>query len=140
MFLSSAFGRNSCSPGRRTETFASQRSEPFSMSQSETPIAWIVAFSSVRKRRAASGVRRSGSVTISSNGVPQRLKSTTEPVEPAMRPAPPPAWIVLAASSSRWARTKRTVSVPSGPSTSSEPPTQRGSSYCEIWYALGESG
>ena len=42
MFLSSVLVPNAASPRRRTDTLASQRSEPFSMSQSETPIVWSV--------------------------------------------------------------------------------------------------
>ena len=91
MFFNSVFVPYSVEPIGRIETFASARSEPFSMSQSEAPIATTVARSSVRKRRASSGERMSGSETISSSGVPTRLKSTIEPAEPLMRPPSPPA-------------------------------------------------
>ena len=83
------------------------------MSHSETPSATIVSRRNAAKRRACSGERRSGRVTISMSGVPQRLKSTTAPCEPARRPPPPPSWIVLAASSSRCTRSKPTTSSPS---------------------------
>ena len=49
------------------------------------------------------GAAMSGSVTISTSGVPPRLKSTSEAPEPWMRPVSP-MWISFAASSSRWAR------------------------------------
>ena len=91
MFFNSVFVPYSVEPIGRIETFASARSEPFSMSQSEAPIATTVARRSVRKRRASSGERMSGSETISSSGVPTRLKSTIEPAEPLMRPPSPPA-------------------------------------------------
>ena len=74
------------------------------MSHSETPSATIVSRRKAAKRDACSGVRRSGRVTISMSGVPQRLKSTTAPCEPARRPPPPPSCTVLAASSSRCTR------------------------------------
>ena len=37
MFLISTFAPNSAAPGRRSEMFASQRNEPFSISAVETP-------------------------------------------------------------------------------------------------------
>ena len=127
-------------PAGRIETFASQRSVPFSMSQSDAPVATIVARSSVRKRRACSPERMSGSVTISSNGVPARLKSTIELSDPAILPASPPRWIVFAASSSRWARVIPTTKPPSSPGTRNAPSAHRGWSYWLIWYAFGLSG
>jgi hypothetical protein len=136
MFLSSVLVPSPISPARRTETFASQRSDPFSMSQSDTPIVWSVFFSRPRKATACSGERRSGSVTISTSGVPQRLKSTTDDSAPAMRPPDPPACTSLAASSSRCAR----VIPIRPPSTSRWPRVQIGWSYWLIWYALGLSG
>ena len=129
MFLSSVLVPKPVSPRRRTETLASQRSDPFSMSQSETPIVCSVFLSRPRNATACSGERRSGSVTISTSGVPQRLKSTTEESAPAMRPPVPPACTSLAASSSRWARVMPTRS----PSTSRCPCTQIGWSYWLIW-------
>ena len=56
---------------------------------------------------ASAALRRSGSVTISTSGVPPRLKSTSEAPEPWMRPDSP-TWTIFAASSSRWARWMRT--------------------------------
>ena len=139
MFFSSVLVPYSVEPIGRSETLASTRSEPFSMSHSDAPIATTVARSRVRNRRASSGERRSGSVTISSSGVPTRLKSTIEPAEPEMRPLSPPAWIILAASSSRWARVMRT-SKPSVPGTRNRPSAHSGWSYWLIWYAFGLSG
>ena len=78
MFLSSVLVPNAEAPAGRTETLASQRSDPFSMSQSETPIVCRVFRSRSRNATACSGELRSGSVTISTSGVPQRLKSTSE--------------------------------------------------------------
>ena len=86
-----------------------------------------------RRAQAAASVaeRRSGSVTISTSGVPPRLKSTSEAPEPWIRPDSP-TWIIFAASSSRWARWMRT--------SPSRPPAAIGMSYWLIWYAFGLSG
>ena len=46
-------------------------------------------------------------MTISTSGVPPRLKSTSEAPEPWIRPDSP-TWVSFAASSSRWARWMRT--------------------------------
>ena len=76
------------------------------MFTSETP-SWRTVSRSRRAHSAASAApRRSGSVTISTSGVPPRLKSTSEAPEPAIRPDSP-RWIDFAASSSRWARVMR---------------------------------
>ena len=96
-----------CVPAGRTETLASQRSEPSSMFTSVTPSWRSVSRSSVSHSRACSAEWRSGSVTISTSGVPPRLKSTIEASEPWMRPDSP-TWTSLAASSSRWMRWRRT--------------------------------
>ena len=77
------------------------------MLTSLTPSARSVARSSSATRGPARRVRRSGSVTISTSGVPPRLKSTTLRSEPWMRPLAP-RWISLAASSSRCTRWMRT--------------------------------
>ncbi len=118
---------------------ASQRSEPLSISASEIPSSTIVWRRSWRKRRASSGERMSGSATISTSGVPPRLKSTSDEPAPWMRPPVPPTWTVFAASSSRCARTIPISRSPSGPGTTNDPPTQSGESYWEIWYAFGLS-
>ncbi len=136
MFLSSVFVPSAVWPRGRTDTLASQRSDPFSMSQSETPIVWSVFLSRPRNASACSGERMSGSVTISTSGVPHRLKSTTDDSAPAIRPPAPPAWTSLAASSSRCAR----VIPIRSPSTTRWPCAQIGSSYWLIWYAFGLSG
>ncbi len=140
MFLSSQRVRKASSPRVRTETFASTRSVPFSISASLIPSSTIVCRSSWRNRRASSDERMSGCVTISSSGVPPRLKSTCDASAPTIRPVPPPTWTVLAASSSRCARTKPISRSPSASGTSSRPPEQSGRSYWEIWYPFGLSG
>ena len=78
MFFSSQRVRSSDEPAGRTETFASTRSWPFSISASEIPSSTTVWRSSCRKRRASSAEWMSGPVTISTSGVPPRLKSTSE--------------------------------------------------------------
>ena len=94
------------------------------MLTSETP-SWRTVSRSSRAHSAASAAsRRSGSVTISTSGVPPRLKSTSEAPEPWIRPDSP-TWIIFAASSSRWARWMRT--------SPSRPAPQIGMSYWLIW-------
>ena len=78
MFFSSQRVRSSEEPAGRTDTFASTRRVPFSISASEIPSSTIVWRSSCRKRRASSEEWTSGPVTISTRGVPPRLKSTSE--------------------------------------------------------------
>ena len=73
MFLSSVLVPSSVEPAGRTETLASQRSEPSSMFTSLTPSWRSVSRSSVSHSRACSAECRSGSVTISASGVPPRL-------------------------------------------------------------------
>ena len=73
MFLSSVLVPSSVEPTGRTETLASQRSEPSSMFTSLTPSWRSVSRSSVSHSRAWSAECRSGSVTISASGVPPRL-------------------------------------------------------------------
>ena len=107
MFFSSVFVPSVAVPAGRIDTFASIRSEPSSMFTSDTPMRRSVAWSSRPKSAAWAAEVRSGSVTISTSGVPPRLKSTTLVEAPWMRPDEP-AWISLAASSSmctRWMRT-----------------------------------
>ena len=67
-FFSSQRVRNPVSPRSRTDTLASTRSVPFSISASEMPLSTIVWRSSCRKRRASSAERMSGCVTISTSG------------------------------------------------------------------------
>ncbi len=131
MFFSSACDAECLGAGGRTETLASQRSEPSSMFTSETPSWRIVSRSSVSHSRASAGSWMSGSVTISISGVPPRLKSTSEASEPWIRPDSPTC-VSFAASSSRCARWMRT--------SPSRPPEQIGMSYWLIWYAFGLSG
>ena len=73
MFFISVLVPNSVVPRRRSEMLPSQRIEPLSSEQSEMPRVRKVWRSFSMKRRASSGVRRSGSVTSSMSGVPQRL-------------------------------------------------------------------
>ena len=106
MFFSSVFVPSASLPAGRTEMLPSTRRLPSSMLTSETP-SWRTVSRSNRAQAAASeALRMSGSVTISTSGVPPRLKSTSEALEPWMRPESP-TWIVFAASSSRWARWMR---------------------------------
>ena len=67
----------------------STRRLPSSMFTSETPSWRIVVRSSCAHSRAWAALRMSGSVTISTSGVPPRLKSTSEAPEPWMRPDSP---------------------------------------------------
>jgi hypothetical protein len=94
------------------------------MFTSLTPSWRSVTRSSASHSRACSGECRSGSVTISTSGVPPRLKSTTLAPEPWMRPLAP-MWTSLAASSSRCTRWMRT--------SPSRPPRHSGTSYWLIW-------
>lgn len=71
--MSSVFVPSFVSPRRRRLTLPSQRMEPFSIEQSEMPSVRNTRRSFSMNRRASSGVRRSGSVTSSMSGVPQRL-------------------------------------------------------------------
>ena len=124
MFLSSVLVPSSVDPTGRRETLASQRRLPSSMFTSETPSWRIVVRSSVSHSRAAAGSRRSGSVTISTSGVPPRLKSTSDAPEPWIRPDSE-TWISFAASSSRCTRWIRT--------SPRRPPVASGMSYWLIW-------
>ncbi len=81
---------------------------------------------------ASSAEWSAGSVTISSSGVPPRLKSTSVAVAPWIRPEAATCTF-FAASSSRCARTMPTSIEPCGVGTDSWPPEQSGSSYWEIW-------
>jgi hypothetical protein len=124
MFFSSVFVPRVASPAGRIDTFASTRSEPSSMFTSETPVDFNVARRSRAQSPASDAERRSGSLTISTSGVPPRLKSTTLASAPWIRPLAP-TWTSFAASSSRCTRWMRT--------SPSDPPLQIGMSYCEIW-------
>ena len=73
MFFSSVLVRSSSVPAGRTDTFASTRNDPSSMFTSDTPICFSVVRSSCAKARASADERKSGSVTISTSGVPPRL-------------------------------------------------------------------
>ena len=82
MFFNSVRVRNVVSPASRTDTLTSKRRDPFSISASEIPSSTTVWRRSWRNRFASSDERRSGAVTISTSGVPARLKSTSELSEP----------------------------------------------------------
>ena len=60
-------------PGGRSERLASQRNVPSSSRPLVTSANWSTARRWIRKSRASSGERRSGSVTTSIRGVPDRL-------------------------------------------------------------------
>ena len=114
MFFSSVRVRRLV-PGRRTETFASTRSEPFSISASETPSSTIVCRSSWRKRFASSAERRSGC----GHDLDERRAAAVEVDERALARrgcgrSAPPTCTVFAASSSRCARTIPISRSPSG--------------------------
>jgi hypothetical protein len=55
----------------------------------ETPSWLTVVRSSLAQVPASAALLRSGSVTISTSGVPPRLKSTSDAPEPWMRPDSP---------------------------------------------------
>jgi len=107
MFLSSVRVPSVELPAGRTLMLASQRTWPSSMLHSLTPSSMTSSRSCCRKSRAAAGDGMSGSVTISTSGVPPRLKSTSEYSDPVMRPVSPPACRSFAASSSMWTRSMR---------------------------------
>ncbi len=124
MFFSSVLVPSVVWPAGRIDTLASTRSEPSSMFTSDTPMRRSVAWSRRPNSAASCGERRSGSVTISTSGVPPRLKSTTLPSAPWMRPELP-ACTSFAASSSRCTRWMRT--------SPRRPPRPSGMSYWLIW-------
>ena len=94
------------------------------MFTSETPSWRIVVRSSCSHSRAVAASCRSGSVTISTSGVPPRLKSTSEAPDSWILPEAE-SWTSFAASSSRWARWMRT--------SPSRPPVASGRSNWLIW-------
>ena len=77
----------------------------------------------------SSGVRMSGSLTISIRGTPQRLKSTRLDSASSMIPA----WTSLPVSSSRCTRRMPTRFVSPPTVNVIQPCSDRGSSYWEIW-------
>ena len=122
------------SPGRRTETLASQRNDPSCMLPSQMPIQRTSECSAFAYATASFDPRMSGSVTISSSGVPARLRSMPDmpllsaPCEPfaaSCRDFP--------ASSSRCARRMRIVFSPDSVAILSVPCCTTGSSYWLIW-------
>ena len=137
MFLSSVFVPSSVDPAGRTRDVgvAAQRAL-LHVAVGDADRPQRVRAAARGTRRACSGERRSGSVTISTSGVPQRLKSTSETSAPAIRPPAPPACTTCR----RPPRGGRGRCRPGSPSTSRWPCPQIGSSYWLIWYALGLSG
>ena len=73
--MSSVLVPRSLAPAGRIDTLASQRSDPFSMSQSETAVYRMALFKASRKIRASRGEAISGDVTISRRGTPARFRS-----------------------------------------------------------------
>ena len=129
MFLISIFAPRAVVPLGRTLMFTSQRTMPFSMSQSEMPPWWRISMRVLRYAWAMSALVRSGSETISRSGTPARLKST-----PEWRSK----WVSLPTSSSKCARVMRTRARPSvepGPlnSKSTWPWAVLGWSYWVSW-------
>ena len=139
-FLTSAIGVATSLPSSSvitTLTLGSNRMCPFCITPPVTPKKTHKAWSSRAKVTASSALCRSGSDTISSSGVPARLRSSSDP---SAFPPPGSSWPSLPVSSSKWARRIRMVRGPDSVSISIEPPTQRGRSYWLIWYPFGRSG
>ena len=72
-FLISTLVPSVVAPRGRSETLASQRSEPSSMLPSHTPMKSSTARKALRYAAASSGERRSGWLTVSISGMPERL-------------------------------------------------------------------
>ena len=126
MFFTSVRVLRAVTPSRRTDTLASTRRLPFSMSQSEMPMYSSSCLSVSRYARASAGERRSGPPTISMSGTPERFRSTA--VAFGKR-----SWIDLPASSSTCNRTMVAFTIPrSGEMNDSVPFVASGWSCCEI--------
>ena len=132
MFLSSVLVPSVVSPAGRIDTFASIRSEPSSMFTSDTPMRRSVAWSRRPNSAASAAERRSGSVTISTSGVPPRLKSTTLRLGAVDAPG--------AAGVHELGRVLLQVHAVDAHVARGGPPVQSGMSYWLIWYAFGLSG
>ena len=96
------------------------------MLPSQMPIQRTSACSAFAYATASSELAMSGSETISSSGVPARLRSM--PVIPWKS-----SCRLFPASSSRCARVSRTRFSPSFVAIVIAPPCTTGISYCEIW-------
>ena len=131
MFLTSTRVPKASVPRGRSETLASTRIWPRSMSASLAPMARSSIWSSSAYRRACSAVRMSGSVTISMSGAPDRLKSTSEARPSATSAAS--SWTSFAVSSSRCARVIGTLNGPAEVSIASRPRAASGIAYWLIW-------
>ena len=84
--------------------------------------------SRLKKSAATAPDRMSGSVTISTSGVPARLKSRHVPVA-----ASGVSCSDLPASSSMWTRVMRTSCASPSNCQRTRPASANGRSYCEIW-------
>ena len=78
MFLTSVRVPKVSLPAGLMLTLASQRKLPSCMFAVETPRYWTMECNAVRYWRASSGERRSGLLTISMSGTPDRFTSTSE--------------------------------------------------------------
>src|SRR5438477_609368 len=133
MFLTSTLVPSSLLPAGRSETLASQRNCPDSMSPLLTPMYCRMARNRTTYSRASSALRRSGSDTISINGTPDRLKLTSELCASWMAPS----WSSLPVSSSRWTRVMPQRHGSPLTSKSRWPRRLNGRSYCEVFTKSG---
>ena len=88
------------------------------------------AFGAAPNTQASAALRMSGSETISSSGVPARLRSMPET---SPNSGGRPSCSDLPASSSRCARTRRMRFSPASVAIATLPPCTTGISNCEIW-------
>ena len=102
----------------------------------ETPSARRIARSFWRYARASAGERRSGLLTISISGTPERFMSAKLAAWPSLSLP----WTSRAVSSSRWTRSIPIRRTWPSTSTSIQPSWQNGRSYWEIWYPFTRSG
>ena len=121
MFFTSVFVPSVDAPCGRTLMFASTRSDPSSMLTSLTSAYSSICLSTRRYAPASAADRMSGSLTISTSGTPDRLRSIA--VTPGYR-----SWMDLPASSSMWRRVMPTTRLPAF----TAPPVASGLSNCEI--------
>ena len=103
------------------------------MLQSDTPVYRRISLSRVRYSKASSGVRMSGSLTISASGVPQRFRVEALPFQRCVSQKSRHAGLLPASSS----RCRRVIPIffvdPSAVGTSIQPRSAMGLSNCEIW-------
>ena len=137
MFLSSVLVPSSSSPAGRTETLASQRSEPFSMSQSDTPI--------VRERVACSSARNAhrllGRAQVGlGHDLDQRRAAAVEVHQRGVGARDPPARAAGVHQLGRVLLEVRAGDADRAAVDLEVAGPQIGWSYWLIWYALGLSG